>query len=125
MIFGIGIDMIEVDRVSRLLARDSRFLDRVFTERERVYCEMKKNKAQNYAARFAAKEAFLKAAGTGWRGGMTFRDVEVVNEESGKPTIVVSGRAKSFVEENGISDIQVSLTHIKSVAGAVVTLAKG
>jgi len=122
MIFGIGIDSIEVERIRKQLDRSERFKQRIFTAAEIDYCESKKNKAQNYAARFAAKEAFLKALGKGWRDGLAFHQVEVRNNRWGKPEIQLSGRARELIEENGITHIQVSLTHLKDIASAIVTL---
>ncbi|MFC2156919.1 holo-ACP synthase [Acidobacteriota bacterium] len=124
MIYGVGIDLIEVPRVEKQINSGTRFRDRIFTDKEIAYCENKKNKSQNYAARFAAKEAFFKAMGTGWSGGLTFQDVEILNLESGKPEIVLHGKAKRIVEEQNILNIQVSLSHLKDVAGAVVVLEK-
>jgi len=124
MIVGIGTDIIEVARVERLLAKQKRFQKRIFTEIEIAYCESKKNRAQNYAARFAAKEAFLKAIGTGWRSGVAFKEIEVVNNERGKPEIFLSGTAKKFADNLGITNIQVSLSHLKDIAIAVVTVEK-
>lgn len=122
MVYGIGIDMIEVTRIEKQVSAGPRFVERIFTSREVDYCERKKNKAQNYAARFAAKEAFLKAVGTGWRKGLAFKEIEVINDELGKPEIVLYGKAKKFAEERKIVNIQVSLTHLKETASAIVTL---
>jgi holo-[acyl-carrier protein] synthase len=122
MIYGIGIDTIEVARIEKQLTGSERFKTRIFTPGEIEYCEAKKNKAQNYAARFAAKEAFFKALGTGWRGGLAFTQVEVRNDALGKPEIRLSGKARELTETNGITNIQVSLTHLKDVASAIVTL---
>ena len=124
MIYGVGIDLIEVARVEKQIKAGTRFRDRIFTDKEIAYCENKKNKSQNYTARFAAKEAFFKAIGTGWSGGLTFQDVEILNLESGKPEIVLHGKAKRLTEEQNILNIQVSLSHLKDVAGAVVVLEK-
>jgi holo-[acyl-carrier protein] synthase len=124
MIVGIGTDIIEVARIEKLLAKQTRFQKRIFTEIEIAYCESKKNRAQNYAARFAAKEAFLKAIGTGWRGGVAFKEIEVVNNERGKPEIFLSGTAREFADNLGISNIQVSLSHLKDFAIAVVMAEK-
>jgi holo-[acyl-carrier protein] synthase len=121
MIVGIGTDIIEVTRIERLLTKQKRFQKRIFTEREIAYCETKKNKAQNYAARFAAKEAFLKAIGTGWRGGVAFREIEIVNNARGKPEMFLTGAAKEFADKLGITNIQVSLSHLKDFSIAVVT----
>ena len=122
MIYGVGIDMIETARVEKQLLRSERFRDRVFSPHEIDYCESKKNKAQNYAARFAAKEAFMKALGLGWRKGLSFKDIEIRNDTLGKPTIVLYGMAKKLADERKIQNIQVSLTHLKDIAGANVTL---
>lgn len=122
MIYGIGIDTIEVARIHNQLTGGERFKTRIFTPAEIDYCEAKKNKAQNYAARFAAKEAFFKALGTGWRGGLAFTQVEVRNDSLGKPEIHVRGKAQELIEANGITNIQVSLTHLKDIASAIVIL---
>jgi len=122
MIYGIGIDLIEVPRVARLLDRGIRFKERIYTDREREYCDRKRHSAQNYAARFAAKEAFFKALGTGWSGGLAFRDVEILNDERGKPEIVLHEKAREAAERLGIDSIHVSLTHIKEMASSIVTL---
>ena len=122
MIYGIGIDTIEVARIQKQLTGSERFKTRIFTPAEIEYCEAKKNRAQNYAARFAAKEAFFKALGTGWRGGLAFTQVEVRNDTLGKPEIRVQGKARELIEANNITHIQVSLTHLKDIASAIVTL---
>lgn len=122
MIFGQGIDIIEVARIEKQINRGDRFKARIFTAAERAYCDGKKHGAQNYAARFAAKEAFFKALGTGWRGGVTFQDVEILNNEMGKPEIILSGKALVLAEEYGIKRIHVSLTHLKEYATSIVTL---
>ncbi len=122
MIKGIGIDSIEVSRIHKQLIQSERFKERIFTPDEVAYCEAKKNKAQNYAARFAAKEAFFKALGTGWRGGLGFNQVEIINNELGKPEIRLHGKAKQLIEETGITDIHVSLTHLKDTASSIVIL---
>lgn len=80
MIFGIGIDIIEVERVKNQISKSNGFREKIFTEREIEYCESKKNKAQHYAARFAAKEAFFKAIGTGWRNGMAFNAIIILEK---------------------------------------------
>ncbi|MFO7981477.1 MAG: holo-ACP synthase [Candidatus Aminicenantes bacterium] len=124
MIFGIGTDIIEVKRIKRLIERSPRFRDRVFTEKEIDYCEKKKNRAPSYAARFAAKEAFFKALGTGWRKGVTFKDVEVINQPSGKPELVLYGKSKEMIKKYHIKNIQVSLSHVGESAHSVVVLEK-
>ncbi|MFW6140262.1 MAG: holo-ACP synthase [Acidobacteriota bacterium] len=124
MIFGVGIDLIEVPRISRLIEKNNRFRDRVFTEKEIDYCEQKKKRAHSYAARFAVKEAFFKALGTGWKKGVTFKDVEVTNKPSGKPELVLYGKSKEMVERYHIKNIQVSLSHVGESAHSVVILEK-
>lgn len=124
MIFGIGIDKVDVARVAMQLQRQAGLREQLFTEREIRYCESRRHGAQHYAARFAAKEAFLKALGTGWRDGLAFSDIEIVNDESGKPACVVHGAARRKIEEHGITAVHVSLTHLPEIAGAVVMLEK-
>lgn len=124
MIFGIGIDIIEVDRVGKQVSDSKGFREQIFTEREIKYCEGKRSKAQNYAVRFAAKEAFFKALGTGWRGGMAWSEVEILNNRLGKPEIVVHGKIRKFIEKKKISGIHVSLSHINNLANAFVIIEK-
>ncbi|MFA4851274.1 MAG: holo-ACP synthase [Bacteroidales bacterium] len=124
MIFGTGIDIIEVDRVEKQIAKSSGFREKIFTEREVEYCESKKNKAQHYAVRFAAKEAFFKAIGTGWRNGMAFNEIEILNNELGKPEVILHGKTKEFTEKQLINNIHVSLSHIKNVVNAIIILEK-
>lgn len=122
MIFGIGTDIIEVARIEEKLARTKGLKTKLFTEREIGYCESKRRSGPHFAARFAAKEAFLKALGTGWRGGFQFDEVEIVNDRLGKPEVVTYGKIKEFCLEKGISSAFVSLSHIKDLAKAVVVL---
>jgi holo-[acyl-carrier protein] synthase len=122
MIVGMGTDIIEVKRIERLLSKQDRFKERIFTRGEIEYCEQKKNNVQNYAARFAVKEALLKAIGTGWREGVAFKEIEVKNNEKGKPELVLSGTAKTITEEMGVTNIQVSISHLKDLAIGVVIL---
>ena len=118
----MGTDIIEVKRIERLLSKQERFKERIFTRGEIEYCEQKKNNVQNYAARFAVKEALLKAIGTGWREGVAFKEIEVKNNEKGKPELVLSGTAKTITEEMGVTNIQVSISHLKDLAIGVVIL---
>ncbi len=104
------------------LLRTGGLKDRLFTAREIAYCESKHRPALHFAARFAAKEAFLKAMGTGWSGGHKFSEIEVVNNALGKPELFVHGKVKEFCEAHGIAAMEVSLTHIQDVASAVVVL---
>ena len=122
MIFGAGTDIIEVQRVEEKLLRTENLKTKLFTPTEIAYCESKHRPALHFAARFAAKEAFLKAMGTGWSGGHKFSEIEVVNNATGKPELVVHGKVKEFCEAHGIGAMEVSLTHIKDVASAVVVL---
>jgi holo-[acyl-carrier protein] synthase len=122
MVFGIGTDLIEVGRVERRLREEAGFKEAVFTPREIAYCESKSGKARNYAARFAAKEAFLKATGMGWRGGLSFAQIEVVNDALGRPSLELSSEAKRFCETNAITAVHVSLSHIADFSSAVVVL---
>ncbi|MEI6435943.1 MAG: holo-ACP synthase [Bacteroidota bacterium] len=122
MIIGTGIDIIEVARIEKVMSRDIGFRDKIFTPLEIEYCESKKNKYQHYAARFSAKEAMLKAIGTGWRFGIRFADIEVYNDELGKPHIRVFEKAKELLTSLSVSKIHVSLSHLKETATAIVII---
>ena len=122
MIFGAGTDIIEVQRVEEKLVRTESLKTKLFTATEIAYCESKYRPAMHFAARFAAKEAFLKAMGTGWSGGHKFSEIEVVNNVLGKPELFVHGKVREFCEAHGVSAMEVSLTHIKDLASAVVVL---
>ena len=124
MIFGTGTDIIEVVRVDNHISKNNGFREKIFTEREIKYCESKKNKGQHYAARFAAKEAFFKAIGTGWRNGMAFNEIEILNNELGKPEIILHGKTKEYSKQQEINNIHVSLSHIKDFVNAVIILEK-
>jgi holo-[acyl-carrier protein] synthase len=121
MIIGIGTDIAEVPRIAKSIENIS-FKEKVFSKIEIAYCETKVNKAESFAARFAAKEAFFKSLGTGWRGGMAFNEVEVVNDELLKPSINILGQTEELIKEKNIRIIHVSLSHIKDVAMATVVL---
>ena len=125
MIFGIGTDIIEVERIHKVMDRDIGFRDKIFTPHEIEYCESKRHKYQHYAARFSAKESFLKAIGTGWRFGIRFGDIEVTHDDLGKPEINVYGKAKEWCEKESISKIHVSLSHLKEITTAVVIVERG
>ena len=122
MIEGIGIDMIEVERVSEKMARAEGFRELVFSQNEIDYCEKKKNKFEHYAARFAAKEAFYKAIGAGWMNGTAFNEIEITNDDKGKPLIKFLGNTLALMNQMGILNIHVSLTHLKTMASAVVII---
>jgi holo-[acyl-carrier protein] synthase len=123
MITGIGIDHIEVKRIENSIQSET-FIQKIFTQNEIEFCNLRKQKAQCYAARFAAKEAFLKALGTGLRGTLRFQDIEVSNNDLGKPEIKLFGEAKKKCKEMSIDKIHVSLSHIKDSAMAIVILEK-
>ena len=123
MILGLGIDIVEIDRIERAASRHGgRFLRRIFTEAEREFADSTARPAEHLAARFAAKEAAAKALGTGVAGGVRFREMEVVREGSGKPSMRLSGRAAERARELGATRVHVSLTHTRSHAAAVVVL---
>jgi holo-[acyl-carrier protein] synthase len=119
MIHGIGIDVVEVERIEAAIAHlGDAFIDRLFTAREREYCGKQKRPALHYAARFAAKEAVSKALGTGIGGQAGWLDMEVERAESGAPKMVFTGRAADFLAAEGIAEVQVSLSHAKEYATA-------
>ena len=123
MIVSIGIDIIEVRRVREVLSRTPRFAERVFTDAERDYCESRGVvAAQHYAARFAAKEAALKALQTGWRGGISWHDVEVAAHDSGAPYLILRGVAKELLEGLGANKAHISISHTSEHAIAEVIL---
>ena len=126
MIVSIGIDIIEVKRIREVLIRTPRFRERVFTEAEQAYCESRGAvSAQHYAARFAAKEAALKALKTGWRGGISWQDVEISSLESGAPVISFHGEAKKLFEKSGATAAHISIAHTTEHAIAEVILERG
>ena len=106
------------------MERNIGFREKIFTQGEITYCETKKNKYQHYVARFSAKEAFLKAIGTGWRFGIRFADIDIYHDEFGKPLIRLSGKAEELAQRDGISKIYVSLSHLKEMAIAIVVVEK-
>ena len=125
MIISIGVDIIEVRRVRETIERTPRFAERVFTEAERTYCESRGVvAAQHYAARFAAKEAALKALQTGWSDGIAWQDIEISAKESGAPVITFHGRARELFEQSGANAVHVSIAHTTEHAIAEVVLEK-
>ncbi|HSI87639.1 MAG TPA: holo-ACP synthase [Pyrinomonadaceae bacterium] len=123
MILSIGIDIIEVYRIRESLDRTARFAERVFTEAERQYCDAKgKGSDQSYAGRFAAKEAFMKALRSGWRGDLAWQEVEVVVDELGAPSLAVKGEAKKQMQALGADRIHLSISHTREYAIAQVIL---
>ena len=123
MIVGTGVDLCEVGRIREAIGRHGeRFKQRIFTEREIAYSERKANPYERYAARFAAKEAGMKALGTGWRGGIAWRDFEVTNLPTGRPTLAFHGRAGEIAKKLGVRNVALSLTHTGDQAMAMVIL---
>ncbi|MFZ0212748.1 MAG: holo-ACP synthase [Candidatus Acidiferrales bacterium] len=123
MIVGIGADIAEINRVEAAITRHGRaFLERVFTPVEIGYCERHKAKFERYAARFAAKEATMKALGTGWTSGVRWRDIEVKNEPSGKPCLTLAGKAAEHASRLGAKHFLLSMTHSGNLAFAQVIL---
>jgi len=121
VILGTGVDLAEVPRIRRAIERyGQHFLERVFTPAEVAYVERKANRFERYAARFAAKEAGMKALGTGWRRGVLWRDFEVANLPSGRPTLKLHGQAALIAQEIGVSAISLSITHTAETAMALV-----
>jgi holo-[acyl-carrier protein] synthase len=123
MIISTGIDIVEVYRIEETMTRTPRFAERVFTPAERDYCEAKgAAAAQSYAGRFAAKEAFLKAIKTGWRGKITWHDIEILNDADGVPSLNVKGEAARIFAERGAEIAHLSISHTTEHAVAHVIL---
>ena len=123
MIVGTGIDITEVPRIREAIEHHGeRFLKRIFTDGEIQYCESKANRIERYAARFAAKEAGMKAIGTGWNHGVRWRDIEVARQPGGRPTLLLHGKAAEFAAKLGATNIALSLTHTEAEAMAQVIL---
>ncbi|QWV92271.1 holo-[acyl-carrier-protein] synthase [Geomonas oryzisoli] len=123
MIYGTGVDIVEIARFEKFLKQGNDALfQRIFTQGEIAYCSAKKLSAQHYALRFAAKEAFLKALGTGLRDGISWQDMEVVNDALGKPTLRLTGRADALFREAGLCSCFLSLSHDAGCAVAMVVL---
>lgn len=121
MILGTGVDLAEVGRIREAIERHGqRFVDRVYTEAEIDYVNRKANRFERFAARFAAKEAAMKALGTGWRRGVRWKDFEVANLPSGRPTLYLHGRAKAIANGLGVKQISLSLTHTAETGMAFV-----
>jgi holo-[acyl-carrier protein] synthase len=125
MISGIGTDIVAIERFQRFVdENNTALLHRIFTEQERAYCSARKSCAASYSARFAAKEAFLKALGTGLRDGISWLDIEVANDRLGKPELILSGKAIEIFLEQGLSTAFLSLAHDGGTAVAMVVLEK-
>jgi holo-[acyl-carrier protein] synthase len=118
-IFGIGTDITECLRIAQMIDRHGElFITRVYTPREIEYCQSRKQATQHFAGRWAAKEAVLKAVGTGWRRGISWRDVEIQNQPSGKPVVAIYGGLRDFAEELGVNEVLISISHCRSHATA-------
>lgn len=126
MIVGTGIDLVEIGRIQHSMDRyGKRFLDRVYTAAEQAYCLRKRMAAESFAARFAAKEAGAKALGTGISHGVSWLEIEIVREPSGRPTLMFHGRAAEFAGRLGAARAAVSITHTAAFALASVALEDG
>jgi holo-[acyl-carrier protein] synthase len=118
-VLGIGTDIVECLRIAQMIERHGElFINRVYTDHEISYCSARKAATQHYAGRWAAKEAVLKALGTGWRRGIRWRDIEVRNDPSGQPRVALRGGARDVFEESGIREMFISISHCRSHATA-------
>jgi len=117
---GLGLDLIEIERVESVLARrGARARDRLFTPLEQAYCERRKRSASSYAGRFAVKEAVMKLLGTGWARGVRWVDIEVVRKPGEAPTVLLHGATARIAEQRGIRRIHITITHDAGLAAAV------
>jgi len=123
MIIGIGVDLVKISRIEKAGKGHPGFLERVFTAREREYCDRMKFPAQHYAARFAAKEAILKAFGTGLGAGMKWTDIEVLHGEGGGPIVTMRGGVKDCADLKGVKQVLLSYSHDEGYAVAQAVLA--
>ena len=122
MVVGLGIDIVEVPRIRKALEGGQALAQRVFTDAERGYCEARKNRYQHFAGRFAAKEAALKALGTGWQEGIRWHDVEVLPGDLGKPELRFHGRAREIMAARGAQSALLTISHASEYAVAAVVL---
>jgi holo-[acyl-carrier protein] synthase len=123
MIVGLGVDIAEVERIAAAIERHGRaFLHRVFTPSEIAYCERHRDHAERFAGRFAAKEAAMKALGTGWARGVRWVDIEVAREPSGKPALKLSGASRAIADGLGVKNIVLTITHTGNKALALVVI---
>jgi holo-[acyl-carrier protein] synthase len=126
VIIGIGVDMVDVDRIDTIMARrGDQFVNRAFTDNERAYCSRCQCPERRYAARFAAKEAVMKALGRGWFQGMPFREIEVTRGEHGRPGVGLSGQTAALANQLGVRQIHLSITHEQRAAVAFVIIEGG
>lgn len=118
-VFGIGTDITETSRVEQMIEKHGPvFLDRVYTSKEQQYCQPRKAAGQHYTGRWAAKEAILKAMGTGWAKGIHWTDIEVLNKMGGAPEVFLHGEAQVVCDQLGIDHIKISISHCKEYATA-------
>jgi holo-[acyl-carrier protein] synthase len=123
MILGLGIDIIEIERIQKSIENyGNRFLNKVFTPEEINYCNSKFNKFQHFAARFAAKEAVYKALASGWQTGLRWKDIEIQNDVSGMPSINATGKLQSFLSNN--TQLKISISHSKNYVTSVAVIFK-
>jgi holo-[acyl-carrier protein] synthase len=117
MIIAHGIDLVDCPRIENMINRhNERFLERIFTAAEQAYADSNKNRIEKYAGRFAAKEAILKLMGTGWRGKISWTDIEITNNSSGQPQVALDGEVKKIAEQLGFMQISISITHTANFA---------
>lgn len=124
MIYGVGTDIVDVERIKRSVERNDRFKSMVYSEAEVKYCEKNKPNYQSYAGKYAAKEAFMKAVGTGWRGELAFNEIEILNDEMGKPFINIVGKSKQELTDIGSWHIHLSVSHTSKQAVAFCVIEK-
>lgn len=118
-IVGLGTDIVECLRIAQMIERHGElFINRVYTPYEIKFCQRRKQATQHFAGRWAAKEAILKAMGTGWRRGISWRDMEIRSEQSGKPYVLLRGGARTIVEQAGINEMLITISHCRSYATA-------
>ncbi len=122
MIKGIGTDIIGIKRIKEAIKKDPKFTDKIFSLEESKYCNSKFNKEVHFAGRFAAKEAFFKALGTGWRDGMMWTEINVVNDKLGKPEIRLTGKTLDVFNGKNMKEISLSISHTKEYAVAFVII---
>ncbi|ANH79623.1 holo-[acyl-carrier-protein] synthase [Niabella ginsenosidivorans] len=122
MISGLGFDVIETERVAEKIQKEQGFRELVFAPEEIAYCEPKTHKYEHYAARFAAKEAFFKALGTGWANGTSFNEIMILGDENGKPEIHLKGQTAVTLQYVRLDKVKISLSHLKTIAAAVVII---
>lgn len=122
MIFGIGTDIVEITRIKKSIEKEDGFRELVFSDKEISYCEKGNINFDSYAGRFAAKEAFLKAFGTGWRGKLAFREIEITNDTLGKPGITLSGDTLKEFKDTAAGKIHLSISHASGQAVAFVII---